>query len=138
MKFLEAVAAHRKEYGLPSGKAPKVGSEEHTAVLARMGKQTKSFKKDVEEQKAIHRKGAQEEAKHQRMIKAEQKKAEQEESKMRKAQKAADQKATKEEMKHQKMLAADAKKSFMDLARRARKGELTAAQLKAFSSIIKA
>ena len=118
MKFLEAVAAHRKAYGLPMGKAPKVGSEEYHAVLARMGKKTKSFMKDEAAQAAIHRKGEMGEAKH------------------KKERDVAEKKAMKEEMKHQKMLAADAKKAMMDLVKRARKGELTEAQMKAFSSLI--
>jgi len=120
VSFLEAVSAHRKEYGLPAGKAPKIGSEEYQAVLARMGKQTKSFKKDMKEQKAIHRKGEIEEAKHVKSMKA------------------AEKKAVKEEMKHQKMMASDAKKALMDLVKRARKGELTEAQIKAFSAVIHA
>ena len=136
MNFLEAVAAHRKAYGLPMGKAPKVGSEEYHAVLARMGKKTKSFMKHEAEQAAIHRKGEMGEAKHKKERDAAEKKAMKEEMKHKKEMDAAEKKAMKEEMKHQKMLAADAKKAIVNLVKRARKGELTEAQMKAFSSLI--
>jgi len=100
------------------GKAPVKGSEEHDAVLARMGKPTKAYSRDMKKQAAVNKKGEVSEAKHQKSIAAASKKAE------------------KEEAKHQKAMAAASKKAIADLMKRAKKGELSSAQMKAFHSIL--
>jgi len=116
--FLESVKKYRTKHGLSGGKAPKKGSEEYDAVMAMMGKHTASHTKFMKSEAAVHKKAEAGEKKHQREMAA------------------AHKKALMEEIAHKKAMIAEEKKPIAELKKKAKKGDLTLQQIRAYASLL--